>query len=167
MKKKKKPLRYFFYKGDLHKKLHINRGADLITAWHYRAGKPVKYSYTEVKKNGKRAFSTAEVAKMVKRDHWGILSHISNGHIRPPEMNYSLDENRNTYAYYWNEDNIMELHDYLKTVHIGRPRKDGEITAGRGLPNARELRALIRDNRIYYVENDKGEFVPTWDADRL
>lgn len=164
-KPKTKPLRYFFYRGDLHKKIHINRGDDVITAWNYPKAQVFQYVYSDVRKNGEQAFSTRQVEKLVRRTRRTIAEAISGGWIRPPQRTYGMDANRNGYAYYWSEKDIMELHDYLKTVHRGRPRKDGRITP-QDLPTASELRAMIRQGTVFYVKVGD-EFVPTWQAEKF
>lgn len=164
-KPKTKPLRYFFYRGDLHKKIHINRGADVITAWNYPQGGVRQYVYSDVRRNGEQAFSTRQVEKMIGRSQKTIKQVIAEGMIHRPQVTYGLDEKRNEYAFYWSEKNIMELHGYLITVHRGRPRNDGLVTPG-NLPTASELRAMIRQGTVFYVEQN-GQFVPTWQAERL
>lgn len=168
MKRKKPktpPLRYFFYRGDLHKKIHISRPNDLIVAWNYPKGKAERYVYTDVRRNGAQAFSTRQVEKMVNRSRTTIKTAISEGMIPAPQRTYGLDAERNGYAYYWSEKDIMGLHDYLKTVHHGRPRKDGLVTP-RDLPTASELRAMIRQGTVFYVKQGD-EFVPTWRAENI
>jgi hypothetical protein len=164
-KPKKKPLNYFFYRGDLHKKIHINRPNDIIIAWNYPKGKSERYVYTDVRRNGERAFSTVEVAKMVNRTRRALFRMIADGEIREPQSTYGIDGDRHKYAFYWCEKDIMDLHAYLCTVHIGRPRKDGRVTP-KDMPTASELRAMIRQGTLLYVEQD-GQFVPTWRANTL
>lgn len=164
-KKRTKPLNYFFYRGNLCKKIQINRGNDVITAWNYPDGKLEQYVYSDVRKNGKMAFSTPQVQAMVGRSRNTVKNAVREGMINPPQATYGLDENRNRYAYYWSEEDIMALHGYLKTVHKGRPRKDGLITPLR-LPTAAELRAMIRQGTVLYVKTEDG-FAPTWQADGL
>lgn len=158
-------LGYFFYNGDLHRRIHINRSADIITAWNYPKGKMEKYIYSDVRKNGGKAFSTIQVCEMVCRKRITVERAIWNGYVNP-QFTYGLDEARNKYAYYWSEKDIMDLHAYLMTVHIGRPRADGMVTTGK-LPTASELRAMIRQGTVLYVKNDAGEFVPTWQAEKF
>lgn len=166
-KKKSKPLRYFFFDGDLHKKIQINRGADIIVAWNYPQAAVVKHSYSRVRREGEKAFSTRQVQAMVHRGRKAIQTAITNGDIHRPQTTYGMDAERNEYAYYWREENIMELHDHLITVHYGRPRNDGLITPGPGLPTRAELRAMIRQGTVFYVKDDDGNFVPTWDAENF
>lgn len=159
---KTKPLRYFFYRGNLCKKIHISRADDVITAWNYRAGKAEKYIYSDVRRNGEQAFSTKQVAKMIHRHDATISQVLNSGKVQMPQRTYTLDEYRKPYAYYWSEQDIFNLWEYFKTVHIGRPRHDGRITPG-NLPSAAELRAMIRQGTVFYVKVGD-EFIPTFDA---
>lgn len=165
-KPKTKPLRYFFYRGDLHKKIHIHRPNDIITAWNYRTATVEKYVYSDVRRNGGVAFSTAQVAKMVNRTTKTIKECIIYGRIPRPQYTYNIEapaDKRAAYAYYWSEKDIMDLHAYLITVHRGRPRNDGLVTPN-NLPTASELRAMIRQGTVFYVKVGD-EFVPTWRAE--
>lgn len=165
MKKKKKPLRYFFFEGDLCKSQHINRPADIITFWNYRKGKLDKAQYSRVKREGEVAFSTRQVKEMLGVGHNTVTYAISRGDIPAPQITYGIDDTRHSYAYYWCEQDIMGFHAYLLTVHMGRPRKDGKITP-RKMPTATELRAMIRHGTVFYVK-DGDEFIPTWDAEKF
>jgi hypothetical protein len=163
MTAKKKPLRYFFLNGDLHKKLHINRGADEITAWNYPKARRYTYSYSSVRRYSEPAFNTSEVVKFISRGRERIEYAIITGAVPEPQYTYGLDENKNKFQHMWSEEDIMRLHAYFSSVHRGRPRNDGMITP-QHLPTARELRAMIRQEEILYVkQGDK--FVPTWKAE--
>lgn len=171
--RKSKPLNYFFLnvwdeesqsnKDKLHKKLHINRGADTITAWCYPDHRRVAYAYSYVVQNKKPAFTGNEVAKMLQRTKLTLERAILEGAINAPQFTYGLNEDKKKYKYMWNEKDILEAHAYFSTVHRGRVRKDGLITPQR-LPTTRELRAMIRQEDILYVRGEDGVFRPTWAA---
>lgn len=156
---------YFFLNGDLHKKLHINRGKDLITAWNYPGGKKVSYSYTDALRRHDKAFTTTEVCRMVNRSKLTLENAMKSGMIEYPQFTYGLDENRRKFQYMWAEEDIMDLLEYLSTVHRGRPRKDG-IATPQKLPTPRELRAMIHGEAILYVKHGDA-FIPTWKAKEL
>lgn len=164
-KPKVKPLRYFFYRGDLHKKIHINRPDDIVVAWNYPKGKTERYVYSDVRRNGEPAFLTKQVSVMLNRAPRILKGAVRAGMIHTPQRTYGLDENRNGHAYMWSEKNIMEAHAYFATVHIGRPRNDGLVTP-KQMPTASELRAMIRQGTVFYVQVGD-EFVPTWRADTI
>lgn len=165
-----KTIRYFYLDGEvdgkivplLHKKLHINRGADTIIAWCYPLHRRVALTYSDVKKRMDPAFSTQEVAKMINRGRQSIEFAILDGNIEAPQFTYGLNEHKQKFKYMWHENDIMKAHAYFSTVHRGRPRKDGMITPQR-LPTARELRAIIRNNEVLYVKVGD-EFKPVWEA---
>lgn len=170
-RRKSRPLNYFYLdvadKGLLlHKKLHINRAADTITTWCYPLHQRVAYSYSYVLRNKKPAFSTVQVAKMLNRGRLAVERAILAGNIEAPQKTYGINERKNSFAYYWSENDVMAAHEFFSTVHQGRPRKDGLITA-REMPNARELRAMMRDEDILYVRQEDGTFVPTWRAEQF
>src|SRR5574338_493126 len=157
-RKRSEPLsKYFYLEGDLHKRLHIQRGADILTAWNYPKYKRVGYTYTDVKRRAERAFTTVEVAEMLNRTRLTVELAILAGNIHPPQKTYHL-ETWEDYQYLWSEKDIMEAHAYFKTVHRGRPRKDGMITP-QLLPSERELRAMIRGDAILYVKTEDGEYI--------
>lgn len=164
-KPKTTPLRYFFYRGDLHKKIHINRVNDIVVAWNYPRAKAERYIYSDVRRNGGQAFTTKQVGQMVNRSRTTIKNAINDGMVPCPQRTYGLDAERNGYAYYWSEKDIMVLHDYLKSIHFGRPRKDGLVTP-RQMPTASELRAMIRQGTVFYVKQGD-EFIPTWRAENI
>lgn len=164
-RRKSRILNYFYLNGKLHKKLHINRGADVITAWCYPDKRRVAYTYSDTLRRMGKAFTTVEAGKMLNRSRVTLERAIINGDINAPQHTYGLNEHMNKFKYMWSEDDIMAAHAFLSTVHNGRPRADGLVTP-RNLPTARELRALIRHNQVMYVkQGDK--FVPTWDADNF
>lgn len=156
---------YFFLNGDLHRKLHINRGRDLLTAWNYPEGKRVTTSYTATIRRKQTAFTSTEVCKMVNRGRLTIELAMRHGMIERPQFTYGLDENRNFYQYMWREEDIMALHEYLASVHFGRPRKDGQVTPA-PMPTPRELRAMINDEELLYVKQGD-TYVPTWRAKEI
>jgi len=163
-KRKSKPLNVFFLNGKLHKKLRINRGADTIETWCYPDERRVAYTYSDVKKNYKPAFSTREVAEMLGKSEETLENAIRRGGIEEPAVMYTLSENKHKFARRWSEEDIMALHAYMLSVHRGRPRRDGRITPQK-LPTARELRAMIRQEQIFYVKMEDGSFRPTWRAE--
>lgn len=160
---RKKPLRYFYLNGDLHKKLQINRGKDTIVTWCYPLHKRVAYTYSEVRRKKRPAFSTKEVAAMMGRKPLALDRAIMRGDVEPPQHVYSLTPEKKKLKYMWSEDDVMAVHEYFSNVHRGRPRKDGLITSSK-MPSAREVRALINQEVILWIQNDDGEFIPTWKA---
>lgn len=160
---KKKPLNYFYINGLLHKKLRINRSQDEIITWCYPLGKRVTYTYSQVIRNKEPAFTTQQVCAMIGRGRTAVELALMNGEVEKPQYTYSLsDTEKKKYKHMWSEQDIMSLHDYLSTRHRGRPRNDG-LVIPQAMPSKRELRALIRNEEIFYVK-DGDEFKPIWRA---
>lgn len=157
----KKVFRNFYINGDLHRVLRVSRGEDLLVAWNFNSGKRVAYSWTDVQKNMQHAYSLSQVSSMVNRHKMIIQKYIWDGSIKPVQRAYTLDERKAPGSYYFSEDDIRDLHSFLLTVHIGRPRKDGKITAS-NLPTRAELEAMLRQEVILYVKDKDGDFAPVW-----
>jgi hypothetical protein len=135
-------------------------------AWSYSERKRVSFVYSHIKRAHERAFTTAEVCEMVNRKREALETYIANGDIERPAMTYVLDGTFRPYKYMWREADVLALHDYLVTVHYGRPRKDG-LVKPKPTPNKSELRAMMRHEMVYYVDNGSGEKIkafkePDW-----
>jgi len=154
---------YFYLNGNVHKALHRNRADDLLIAWDYNEGKRVAYSLTDVLKNRKGAYTVPQAAKLIGRSPDTIKRHWRSGEIRKPQQVYTLDEKKTPGKFYFSEDDMRELQDFFRTVHRGRPRKDGLITSS-NIPSKAELEALMRNEKVLYAKNDEGQFVPVWKA---
>ena len=156
------PLNLFFLNGKLHKKLRIVRPADTIETWCYPEHRRVAYAYSSVRKEYKPAFKTKEVAEMLMKSTQTLENAIAAGGIEEPSVMYSLTEHKRKWGWRWSEEDIMATHAYFLNVHRGRPRNDGKITP-QNMPTAAELRAMIRQEQIFYVKTEDG-FRPTWRA---
>ncbi len=161
-RRRNKPrVKFFYLDGQLHKVLSVIRGMDLVKCWHYADGKRVGYVWSDVRKRMGPAFTTFQVAEMIGRHHVNIRKYLVSGSIRRPQRAYSLDGRKLPGKHYWSEKDVYELHDFLLTVHRGRPRKDGQITPG-NMPSKAELRAMMRHDTVMYVKQEDGTFVPVW-----
>jgi hypothetical protein len=158
---KRKKLRYFYLNDQLHKVLSINHPQDICVAWNYIEQRRVGYVWSDLRKRYGKAFSVTEVSHMIGRHRVNIEKYILDEKFPAPQRIYSLDENKRLGKYFFSESDVYNLHDYLLTVHIGRPRKDGKITPGR-MPSKAELRAMMRHDVQMYTKTSGGEFVPVW-----
>jgi len=163
-KKRKSPEErfvYFYLNGNLHKTLKRKRSEDLLIAWDYPNEKRVAYVLSHVQKSRQRAYSVPQVAKFMSRDPETIKRHMNNGEIKKPQYSYSLENRTRPIKYFFSEDEVREIHEFFKTIHRGRPRIDGEVTTSK-IPSSAELEAMMRNEKILYVKNDSGDFVPVW-----
>ena len=157
----RKRVRYFYLNQDLHRVLRIVRPEDFVEAWNFREGRVVGYVWSDVRKNMQRAFTLQEVASMIGRHRVQIQNYIINGDIKRPQRIYTLDGDKKPGKYFMSESDVLALHDYLLTVHVGRPRNDGKITPGK-MPTKAELRAMMKHDVVTGVMRPGGEFIPTW-----
>jgi hypothetical protein len=162
-KKVKEKFSYFFLDDKLYKALHRNRADDVIIVWDYEQEKRVAFSLTDVYKRRQHAYTVSETAKMLNRSVDTIKRYWRAGEIRKPYRTYSLDGQHRPNKYFFTEKEVRELQEFFKTVHRGRPRKDGLITPS-NIPSVAELEALIRNEKVLYAKNAEGEFVPVWKA---
>ncbi|AVD99250.1 helix-turn-helix DNA binding domain protein [Streptomyces phage BillNye] len=145
----------------MHRVLSINRAQDLVVTWVFKEGKRRAYVWSDARKRLEKAFTMKQVGQMVNRHRVNIEKYILEGKIRAPERIYTLDGNKTPGKYMFSEKDVFELHDYLLTVHIGRPRKDGKITPGR-MPSRAELRAMMQHDTTVYIKAADGTFTPVW-----
>lgn len=154
-------LKYFFLNENLYRVLRVVRAEDFVECWNYTEHKRQALVWSEVRKKSQRAFTLQEVCDMLGRNRVTLENAILEGKIKTPQRIYSLDLDKKPGKYMFSEKDVMGVHDYLLTVHIGRPRKDGKITPTK-MPNKTELRAMVRHDTVLYVQNKDGEFVPIW-----
>jgi hypothetical protein len=160
-KKYKQRVLYFYLNDVLHKTLQVNRSEDVIIAFNFVEGKRVAYNYTDVQKNRKHAYSISEVAKLINRHVDTIKRHLRSGEIQKPQQSYALDDKTKLGRYYFKDSDIKDIREFFKTVHIGRPRNDGNVTAS-NIPSKAELEAMLRNETVLYVKGEDGGFVPVW-----
>jgi hypothetical protein len=166
-KKTTRRLRYFFLNDELHKKLHINRSSDLLTAWSYAQGKRVGYSWADAKRNMQNAYTVKETAELLNRHRNRILEYVEKGYIKPPQYTYNplvgddQADIRKIFKYMFSEDDVMAIRDFLSTMHRGRPRKDGLVTP-KNVPTRAELKAKMKNEVVLYQKTEDGEFIPVW-----
>lgn len=160
-KKSERRFVYFYLNNELHKVLYSSRADDTLIAWNFTLNKRVAYNLTEVQKNRRHAYSISEVSKIIGRHPDTIKRHLRSGELRKPQRSYSLEDNSRKGRYYFSDDDIREMHDFFRTVHIGRPRNDGRIVAS-NIPSRTELEALLRNEKVLYAKREDGTFVPVW-----
>jgi MerR HTH family regulatory protein len=160
-KKNQHRILYFFLNDSLHKALQINRTEDTIIAWNFVEGRRVAYNYTDVQKNKKHAYSISEAAKLINRHVDTIKRHLRSGDIKKPQQAHALDDKSKLGRYYFTDAEIKEMREFFKTIHIGRPRNDGGVTAS-NIPSKVELEAMLRNETVLYVKDNDGDFVPVW-----
>lgn len=159
--KVQKRISYFYLNKELHKAIKIVRSEDMLIAWNYVEGKRVAYNLSDAYLKKQHAYSIPQAAKILNRHVDTIKRHLRSGNIRRPQQTYSLDGQRMPKKYFFSEDEIREMYDFFKNMHIGRPRFDGEINNSDYMSKA-ELEALLRNEKVLYTKSEDGEFTPVW-----
>jgi hypothetical protein len=152
---------YFYLNGALHKTLETKRSEDLLVAWNFKENKRVAYVLNDAYRRRQRAYTCSQVSKMLNRHVDTLKRHLRAEEIRKPQAVYSLDGTDRLVQYMFSEDDVRETYEFFKTVHRGRPRKDGGTTIS-DLPSKAELEALLRNEKVLYTKSEEGEFVPVW-----
>ena len=145
-----KPKRYFFLDGVPHKKLQINRGADILIAWNYIERKRAAYVWSVARRNMETAFLGPQVQQMLGKHRNSLYNYTSQGQIKKPFRTYSLDGTNRPGVYLWTEKDILGLHEML-------------VQRGYGLlPSRTELLAMMRNDVVLYTKTRDGNFTPVW-----
>lgn len=157
---------YFYVDSKLYKVITQDRANNILRAWRFEDEQVVQFVWSDVKRMMQQAFSTAEVAKLLNRSKKNLFEHLDAGAINAP---YKIGVQKGhgkgkEFGYYkWSEDDVIAMHEHYLTVGRGRPRKDGTLKAAPRIPSRMELIAMIRQNRMVYVQDSEGNFVPIFD----
>lgn len=159
--------RYFYVDGNLYRAVAApDRANDFIRAWSYTDKRVVQFVWSDIQRNSQQAFDTSEVAILFNRSKKSVLEAITKGAISPP---YKMGQHMNSDEKYrfgqfkWSEDDVLALHEYYLTLGRGRPRKDGILYSAPRIPTRLELLAMMKQNKMYYVQAADGSFVPIFD----
>jgi hypothetical protein len=157
---------YFYVDGKLYKTIRNDRAADLCRSWGFIENRVVDFPLSIVRRQSQQAFDTAEVCKLLNRTKQNIFLHLRRGAINLPYkigVNGTGDPRIEFGLFKWSEDDVLALHEHYLTVGSGRPRKDGVIYSAARIPSRLELIAMMKQNKMYYVQDASGNFVPIFD----
>ena len=155
---------HFFIDRRLYRVLKRNIPANLVEAWSYEDHEKVTLLYTDYRKKSKRAMTTKQAAEILNVSKMTLKRMMSAGHIRLPVQSYPIgDQNPDMHRpRWWGLWNILEAHEYMLTVHQGRPRKDGEVTANQKLPTRAEVIARVDGEIVTFSKDDASTYVPMY-----
>lgn len=152
----------FFLNNDLVRLVHSNKASNICILYNFSQDKTQNMLYTDFKKHRKRAYSIANTLRIFKRSRIQLDRWIKKGIVRPPTGTLKNGERKFTKLSYYSEDDLFTIRQQLATIHKGRPRKDGYITASKDIPTEKELRSLIGDAIMLYTKTEDGRFIPVW-----
>jgi hypothetical protein len=159
---RRKKIRQFYLNGNLHKVVHVNRAKDLLTAFDYQEGKMKIYPWSDVKRQKQNAFTITEAAKLIGRHKDRIVRYMREEEIVKPQREYNTETGRMG-RYFFSEEDMLKMHEFFASIHIGRPRKDGKVTNNM-LPTRQELRLKMQSGqRLLYTDDETS--MPVWMAE--
>jgi len=159
--KRRKRITFFYWEKRLHKVLRINKPANLVDAWSFSEHKSVSILYSDFRQHAGKAITTVAAARLMNVHKMTLFRAWHNGNIHEPEKSYPLIEgSTKPGVHYWGEHNMLELHDYMMTVHRGRPRNDGMVIPYQNLPTRAELIGLMNNTQPVYIKDEDGKFIP-------
>lgn len=161
-----RPARYFFLNKVLYRKIRVAKRQNLMVAERVYDGQRVVFLWSDVAKNGQRAFHLKNVADILKCSKRTIVSYHEKGWVDPPAIielpDHPVVRLRRHRLY--SEDHILEIWERMSVTHVGAPRGDGIIAPRRSLPSKAEVLSKIRGGQVLYVKDEMGEFHPLWKA---
>lgn len=149
---------YFYWNGLLHRRLSVNRSADLLYAWDYKNKRRIAIVYSDWKRNKGIALTTNEVAEIMGRHRLWILNYVREGRIPTPQSTGPRSNNiNNRNKLIWSEQDIMNLQELYASFSANRLGK-----AKTPIPTKAEIRQKLNNSVVFYVKTKDGEYVPTW-----
>lgn len=146
---------YFFLNNKIHKVIKLSRAKDELIAWCYPDKKRVLYSYSQVKKNMEKAYSTKEVAGVLNKHKVTIEDYILAGKIKRPQFVYPIGNPESSwFKFMFNTSDILDLHSFILDSGYSN-----------NMPSRTELLAILRHNMVLYAKTNDGNFVPVWEAE--
>jgi hypothetical protein len=150
----------FFVNKKLFRYISANRGNNIVYLYNITDQKEQTMLYSDFKKHRKRAYTVIDTARLLNRSANQLRIYIRDGSIKPPMGILPDGERSYTRKSYYSEEDIFEIRNFLATLHIGRPRKDGKVS--NNILTEQELRAKMGDALILYTRTKDGEFIPVW-----
>ena len=163
---------FLYINGELYRKLATNKADDTYTAQNCASRKIQTFSYRVVRDTHEKAYNVREVGTMLGRKPETIRRVIKAGHVSPQKqsLNHSkvkqatalggkiVATNAGRCEYYFSPSDLYEIRDYF--AHGTKYARSGKLA----VPSRHELKSMIEQNVVLYVQAKDGSFVPTWQA---
>lgn len=151
----------WFLNGDLVSIEHTSKSQGLIALKNWTQDRIMYMSVRDFKKARKHAYSTKEVAELLNYKPSVIKNLYYDGVIPKPMGRFPNGKIVSGGHVYYSEEKIFLIRDILAGRHWGKARKDGMITNNK-VPTESELWAKVNNSYFVYVQNEDGEFIPTF-----
>jgi hypothetical protein len=152
----------FFINKDLVKVIHTNRPNNICSFYNYTQGKEQNMLLSDFKKYRKKAYTFGNTIKIFNRSRMQFERMISSGLIPPPTGTVIGGARVWQKRSYYSVDDLFLIREAMSHIHVGRPRKDGRVTARKDVLTEKDLRSLLGDAIMLYTKNKDGEFIPVW-----
>ncbi len=161
-----RPGKYFFLNKTLYKKVLLSKRQNLMSAIRVSDGERVVFLWSDIAKNGQRAFPVSQVGEILNCSPNTVFTYFTRGITTPPtnvaQPDHPIPVFRNKRLY--SEDQILEIWEAMANSHYGRPRSDGIIVPRKTLPEKAEVLNKIRGGTVLYYKDEAGDYVPLWRA---
>lgn len=145
---------WFYIDGRLHKRISVDRSNDVLKCWDFTEQRPVVYALSSAKLRMRPCFNTNQVGALINRNPHRIRHLLADGELKEPmKACYPGRPIVQSTRWRWSEDDVMAARDYF----AGKRHTDN-------IPTRRELRALMNQEDILYIQQGDGSFAPTWRA---
>jgi hypothetical protein len=152
----------FFLNKNLVRVVHSNRASNIVYLYNYAQDKDQSMLLSDFRKHRKRAFTIGNTIKIFRKSRIQFERLIKAQLIPPPTGATLNGERKWQKMSYYSEDDLFNIREGMCNIHVGRPRKDGQITIGKNVPTEKDLRSLIGDAIMLYTQTKDGEFIPVW-----
>lgn len=161
-----RPTRYFFLEKQLYRKLKISKRQNLIAVERVHDGERMTFLWSDIAKNGQRAFHINKVAEILNCSPNTVFAYHVRGWVDPPAIaeipNHPIERFSRHRLY--SEDHVLELWEVMANTHRGAPRKDGIIVPRKSLPSKAEVLSKMRGGTVLYYKDEAGDYIPLWKA---
>jgi len=130
---------YFKVKDQVYRVKRVSVGQDKLWLRDLTTGEIVTTVFSVFMAGATRVLSVGEIAQLLNRTRRAMLLYEDRGIIKPAMR--CRDKRGQEWRFYTIEDAI-EIRDDLASIHMGRPRNDGEIINNRTIDKGNLLKIL-------------------------
>jgi len=153
--------RTWFLDGDLVRITHISRAQGTVLLFNCTQDRNMSMGLVEFKRKRRRAYTVMEAAALLNYHRKSIPRLVNAGLLPPPVGELPDGKTAFHHLSYYSEDHIWEARNLMAQTHMGKPRRDGQVTNNK-TPTEQELRHAMGDGMIYYVKDETGRFIPVF-----
>lgn len=149
-----------FFMGDdqtLYNVLSKKRSDNTLIA-EDKYGRIVVFPLSEVRRIGYKAFTKADLAKMLNRSPRTIARIIEEGGVP------SAQQFKNGGLWLFSKKAVLQAHKYVSMRNKVGKRNRQYVTI-KNMPTRQELIAQMEHGMVMYARDDEGNFIRVWEAE--